>query len=257
MKNLLETKQKNSIKSGDIFRLGNHVLACGDSTDKTLIKKIMEQEKIKLICCDPPYGVAYVESKKGLTQGIDHKIIANDHTQSEKEYTKFTQDWLSAIIPFLERKNGAYIFNSDKMIFSLREGMLASGYHFAQMLIWVKTQAVVGRMDYLPQHELVAYGWHGVHEFKKSKDKSILVYPKPSKSTLHPTMKPVGLIRRLILNSTDVGDSVYDPFGGSGSTLMACEQTHRKCFMVELDPHYCQVIISRWEHLTNSNAQQL
>jgi DNA modification methylase len=121
----------------------------------------------------------------------------------------------------------------------------------------VKTQAIVGRLDYLPQHELIAYGWLGVHEFHKSKDKSVIVYPKPSKSILHPTMKPVGLLRQLILNSSKIGDTVYEPFAGSGSTLIACEQTRRKCVAVEMDPHYCEVIIRRFEKLAGIDALKL
>jgi len=112
-------------------------------------------------------------------------------------------------------------------------------------------------MDYLPQHEFIAYGWFGTHEFHKSKDKSILFYPKPNKSKLHPTMKPVGLLRRLILNSTKVGDAVYDPFGGSGSTLIACEQTKRRCLTIEVDPKYCQTIIDRFNKLTGKEVKRL
>ena len=112
-------------------------------------------------------------------------------------------------------------------------------------------------MDYLPQHELIAYGWFGTHSFERSKDKSVLMYPKPSKSLLHPTMKPIPLLRGLILNSTKLNGIVYDPFGGSGSTLIACEQTKRTCFMVELDPEYCQTIIDQFEKLTGIKAKRL
>ena len=126
-----------------------------------------------------------------------------------------------------------YIFNSDKMIFPLKQAMDQCGYKLSQLLVWVKTQAIVGRLDYLPQHELIAYGWLGKHRFRKSKDKSVLICPKPSKSKLHATMKPIALLRNLILNSTNTGDIVFDGFGGSGSTLIACEHVKRICFMVE------------------------
>jgi DNA modification methylase len=132
--------------------------------------------------------------------------------------------------------------------------LLEVGFKFAQLVIWVKTHSIIGRMDYLPQHELIAYGWHGTHAFLRSKDKSVLVHPKPQKSSLHPTMKPIGLLRNLILNSSRIGEVVYDPFGGSGSTLMACEQTKRRCFIVEMDADYCRTIITRWEKLTGRNA---
>ncbi len=111
-------------------------------------------------------------------------------------------------------------------------------------------------MDYLPQHELILYGWSGTHDFKRGKDKSVVFAAKPSKSTLHPTMKPIPLLRKLILNSTDIGDWVYDPFGGSGSTLIACEHTKRRCVMVEMDPEYCATITARWGKLTGRHAYE-
>jgi len=243
------------IKYGDKFKLGDHYLINGDCKDKEIIAKLLNGNKVKIIISDPPYGVNVAQAKESFTQTkTKHKDIIDDHIQSDEEYRKFTKDWLEAIKPHLETKNAAYIFNSDKMLFSLREGILDAGFKFAELLIWVKTHAVIGRLDYLPQHELIAYGWSGVHEFLKSKDKSVLVYPKPNKSKVHPTIKPVGLIRNLILNSSRIGDVVYDAFLGSGTTLLACEQTKRQCFGVELDPEYCQVIIDRFEKLTNIKA---
>ena len=143
------------------------------------------------------------------------------------------------------------------MLFALRDGMHEAGIKFAQLLIWVKTHAVIGRMDYAPQHELIAYGWHGTHEFLKSKDKSVLVCPRPNKSKMHPSTKPIELIRRLVLNSTRIGDVVFDGFLGSGTTLLACEQTKRICIGVEMDTEYCQTIIDRFEKLTNIKAKKL
>ncbi|MFA6458259.1 MAG: site-specific DNA-methyltransferase [Patescibacteria group bacterium] len=257
MKNLQAKRPSKSVKPGDIFVLGDHILGCGDAADSAFVKKLIGKEKIQLCLTDPPYGVAYVESKQNFKQGIKHKVILNDHLQSEKEYSAFTQKWLEAMKPHLASKNSCYIFNSDRMLFALRDGMQNAGFKFSQLLIWVKTQAVIGRLDYLPMHELIAYGWFGRHHFRKSKDKSVLVYPKPSKSEFHATQKPVGLLRRLILNSSEIGDIVYDPFLGSGSTLLAAEQTKRKCIGIEIDPEYCQVVISRWESLTKLKAQKL
>src|SRR3989344_4458402 len=232
-----------------IWQLGEHRLACGSSSDTELLKKLIGEAEIDLICCDPPYGVKVVESKRGIAKPSTHKVIANDDIVNEQEYQAFTETWLNAIKPYLAPKNTLYVFNSDKMLIPTIQAVKATGGKFAQLLIWAKTQAVVGRLDYLPQHELIIYCWYGTHKFHKSKDKSILVYPKPNKSKLHPTMKPVGLLRRLILNSSRVGDVVYDGFGGSGSCLLACEQTKRKCLMVELDPEDCQTIIDRWQKL--------
>jgi len=239
-----------SIKKGDLITLGDHLLLCGDSTNKDEVQKILFDKKINLVLADVPYGVAIVEGKKGLNKGkSQHRIIANDQLQSEQSYQQFTQQWLEISKPFLASKNSFYIFNSDKMLFALKNALDISNFKFCQLLIWIKNHAVIGRLDYLPQHELIAYGWFGTHKFFKSKDKSILSFPKPQKSSLHPTMKPISLLRHLILNSTQIGDYVYDPFGGSGSTLVACEQTKRKCLMIEIDPKYCEVIVDRYQKM--------
>ncbi len=249
-------KSSNSIKYGETYRLGNHLLLCGDSRNKDTVAKLIGTQKIKAVIIDPPYGVAVTESKEGFQTLAKNKVIENDHLQSDEEYRKFSREWIEAVTPHLERKNSFYIFNADKMVFALREGMLEAGLKFGQLLIWVKTHAVVGRMDYAPQHELIAYGWSGVHDFVKSKDKSVLLCPKPNKSKMHPTTKPLDLIRRLVLNSTRIGDVVYDGFLGSGTTLLACEQTKRVCIGVELDPEYCQTIIDRFEKLTGIKAER-
>ena len=249
-------KSSNSIKYGDSFRLGSHLLLCADSRNKDMVARLVGKQKIKAIIIDPPYGVALTESKENFQTLLKNKVIANDHLQTDEEYRKFTRDWIEAVKPYLVRKNSFYIFNSDKMVFALREGILEAGLKFGQLLIWVKTHAVVGRMDYAPQHELIAYAWYGVHEFLKSKDKSVLVCPKPNKSPFHPTTKPLDLIRRIILNSTRIGDIVFDGFLGSGTTLLACEQTKRVCIGVEIDPEYCQTIIDRFQKLTGLTAQK-
>lgn len=250
-------KLKNSIKYGDIFKLGSHYIACGDCRDKELVAKLVGKHQIKAVINDPPYACAVVESKQNFQPLYKNKAIANDHLQSDEEYRTFTQDWLEAIKPHLTRKNSCYIFNSDKMIFPLREGLLAAGGKFGQLLIWVKTQAVIGRLDYAPQHELIAYGWFGAHEFVMSKDKSVLVYPRPNKSPLHPTTKPIGLIRRLILNSSRINDVVFDGFLGSGTALLACEQTRRICLGIELEAEYVATVIKQFEKLTNIKSQKI
>lgn len=249
---------KFKIKSGDIFQLGNHRIACGDSRNRELVAEVLSGEKINSINSDIPYGIAIVESKQDFNQKLScNKAIANDQLQSDEEYQKFNLDWLAAIKPHLAPKNSYYIFNSDKMMWSLREALLESGFKFSQLIIWIKNQAVMGRLNYLPMHEIILYGWLGTHEFRKSQDKSVLFYPKPSKSKLHPTMKPVGLIRNLILNSTNIGDIIWDGFLGSGTALIAAEQTRRKCYGIELDPEYCEVIIQRFKRLTGIEAKQI
>lgn len=128
---------------------------------------------------------------------------------------------------------------------------------FSQLLVWIKDSAIIGRLDYLPQHELIAYGWYGKHRFRGSKSKSVLVFPKTRKNSIHPTMKPLPLLREILLNSTETGGTVFDPFGGSGSTLMACEQTGRRCATVEHDPDYCAKAVRRWETATGKKAEKL
>jgi len=239
------------IKQGMIFQLREHTLGCGSSTDTEFVKKVIGNNTVCSIQSDPPYGVAIAKSSLNPTI---HKPLANDHLQSDAEYIEFTSSWLEAVKPFLARKNSAHIFNSDKMIFALREGMIRSGFKFSQLLVWVKNQSTMARLDYLPAHELIAFGWFGTHKFYKAQDKSVLYAPKPQMSKYHATMKPISLIRRLILNSTKVEDTVYDPFLGSGTTLLASHQILRKCIGIELEPEYCQVTIDRWEKLSGLKA---
>ncbi len=256
MKNSQDKRLKSSTKA-IIWKLGDHRLACGDARDTALMKELIANTKINAIISDPPYGVSVVESKTDFSPLRAHKVIANDDISSESEYATFMKDWLTPILRRLTRKNSIYIFNADKMLFALKAGMDETHIRFSQLVIWVKNHAVVGRKDYLPQHELIVFGWYGTHMFHRSKDKSVIFYPKPKKSPYHPTTKPLGLIRHLILNSTDMGDAVYDGFGGSGTTLLACEQLKRRCFMVEQDEEYCRVIIRRWEAMTKQKAQPI
>lgn len=246
------------IKYGDKFKLGDHYLINGDCRDPKIIKKLVGNNKIKVILCDVPYGASAVESKQNFGSiTTKHKLILNDQKQTDEEYAKFTKEWLEVVKPFLERKNSAYLFNCDKMVFALRDGFLQAGFKYSQLLIWVKSHPVIGRLNYLPQHEIILYGWFGVHEFRKSQDKSVLFYPKPNKSKLHPTMKPIPLIRNLILNSSNVGDYIYDGFMGSGTCILAAETVKRKCLGVELDPEYCKTIINRFKKAFNIKAIKL
>ena len=257
MKNSRTKRLRSSIKPGDIFRIGQHVLGCGDARDAEFVDKVIGKEKISLILSDPPYGVEFVESKEALTGVTTRKKILNDGIVSESQYAQFTKDWLAPVVPHLAAKNSAYIFNSDKMLFALRDGMERAGIRFSQLLIWIKNHAVVGRKDYLPQHELIAFGWHGRHEFKKAKDKSVLFCPKPNKSLLHPTQKPISLLRRLILNSSSIGDAVYDSFAGSGSAGIAAQHCRRRSILIERDEDYCRTILDRFEREFGLKGEKL
>ncbi len=246
-----ETKQLR-FKKGDVVHLGVHILFCNDSS-KVDLSSLGE---IHAIITDPPYAVDYAASKRDFQPVAMDKDIANDGFMSDREYTDFTIGWLNPALIHISKKNSIYVFNSDKMIFALRQAFIELGLKVAQLIIWVKDHAIIGRLDYLPQHELILYGWYGTHDFKRGKDKSVIFVPKPKRSKLHPTMKPISLLRRIILNCTSVGDTVYDPFGGSGSTLIACEHIKRKCVMVEMDEEYCDVIVKRWEKLTGKSHEK-
>lgn len=236
------------IQHGDLIKLGNSYLLCGDATNADDVKRLLDWQGVSLILSDPPYGCAVVESKASFTgKEQAHKPIKNDQIQTENEYQVFTDSWLKLVSPHMKDYNTFYVFGIDKMVFPIRFAMEQNGFRFGQLLTWAKTHAVVGRLDYLPQTEMIVYGWKGRHKFLKSKDKNVIVYPKPNKSKYHSTMKPIGLLRRLILNSTEIGDVVYDPFLGSGSTLIACEQTQRKCLGIEIEPEYCETICMLYE----------
>jgi DNA modification methylase len=252
-------RPRKEAQLGDLWQLGDHRLVCGDAMDPEAVKKAMGGGSIRQILTDPPYGVAYVENKAHFKETIganlsNTTIIKGDQLQTHEQYAEFTKNWLKPAIEYLESYNTVYIFNSDVMMCALRRGMEMAGVYYSQMIIWIKNTIVVGRKDYLPGHEIIAYGWHGRHKMEKGKGKSVIFYPKPHRSALHPTMKPVGLLRKLIENSTKVGEWVYDPFGGSGSTLIACEQFKRKCAMIELAPEYVSTIIQRWELLSGREA---
>lgn len=254
-------KKTMEIKKGDAYKMGKHILVCGSSLEKETVDKAVffMGEDIRTILTDPPYGVAYVESKENFAKlgKKDAKNITGDQYQTEEQYTLFTKRYLELAKNHLKDYNAVYIFNSELMYRALRTGMEQAGFYYSQMIIWVKSQLVIGRKDYLPMHELIAYGWCGRHKTERSKGKSVMFYPKMDKSKLHPTQKPVGLIRKLIPDNTKIGEVVYDPFAGAGSTLIACEHLKRKCIAIDMEPEYCQTIIERWEKLAGKKAEKL
>lgn len=244
--------------TGDLVQIGDHYLLCGDATKQEDVDKLLQGVRIELTLCDPPYGCLAVEGKETFNGKVGkHKKILNDDITKESDYQVFTEKWLRCIEPHMADKNAMYIFCIDRMIFPIRAAMENTGFRFTQLLIWLKTQAVVGRLDYLPQTEMIVYGWHGRHSFFKAKDKNVLVHPKPAKSKTHATMKPIGLLRRLILNSSKIGSTVYDGCLGSGSTMLAAEQTKRRCYGVEIDPEHCETVIARMEQLTGLTATKI
>ena len=241
-------------KLGDLWQLGNHWLLCGDSTKEDDVKALMGDVKADMCFTDPPYGVSYV--KKGISKN-KHEIKNDDLRRDELE--PIIRGIFSSIHSSLKDDASYYITSPQGGELGMMMMMMNdSSIPCRHCLVWVKSSAVfsMGRLDYDYQHEPILYGWKKKHNFyaKGEFTKSVWEIDKPRESKLHPTMKPIALISNAILNSSKENDVVIDFCGGSGSTLIACEQTNRKCRMIELDEHYCDVIIERWENLTGKKA---
>jgi len=263
---------KTNIKKGDIVEIGQHRLMCGDSTDKTDIKKLMNKKEIDLIVTDPPYNVNY-EGSTGLK-------IKNDNMNNAAFY-KFLLDFHKAFYGFLKEGGAVYVWHADSEGLNFRRAFEESGLMLKQCLIWVKNALVMGRQDYHWMHKPCLYGWKPgkAHYFINDRTKvtviedekelkklskgallqimkemrdtqtTILRADKPKKNDVHPTMKPITLIGKQIENSSRAGEIVADAFLGSGSTMVAAHQLGRKCYGMEIDPQYCQVIIDRMQKL--------
>ena len=237
-------------KPGDIWILGNHRLMCGDSTHKDDIMRLMNNQDADMLLTDPPYNVDYV----GKT--AEALKIKNDNMDDNQFY-----EFLKKVFEnmYIVTKEGAsiYVFHADTEGINFRKAFKDAGFKLAECLIWKKDCFVMGRQDYQWQHEPVLYGWKEgkAHYFINDRTQStILEFDRPKQSTLHPTMKPIDLIAKLIKNSSKENDIILDLFGGSGSTTIAAEQLNRKCYTMELDPKYCDVIVKRWETMTNRKA---
>lgn len=237
-------------KPGDIWILGNHRLMCGDSTHKDDIMRLMNNQDADMLLTDPPYNVDYV----GKT--AEALKIKNDNMDDNQFY-----EFLKKVFEnmYIVTKEGAsiYVFHADTEGINFRKAFKDAGFKLAECLIWKKDCFVMGRQDYQWQHEPVLYGWKEgkAHYFINDRTQStILEFDRPKQSTLHPTMKPIDLIAKLIKNSSKENDIILDLFGGSGSTTIAAEQLNRKCYTMELDPKYCDVIVKRWETMTNKEA---
>lgn len=247
-------------KLGDIWQLGKHRLMCGDSTNFNQVTELLNGEQCDLLFTDPPYGVSYENKTKEVLKSKNYTKIANDDLKLD-EFKEFLSDVFKNAYTSLKETASYYVFSCQggdqemMMMMMMRENNLPCRHQ----IIWVKDAPVfsMGRLDYDYKHEPILYGWVKKHNFQRKgeQDKSVWEYPRTA-NKLHPTMKPIELICNALKNSTVENDKVLDLFGGSGSTLIACEQLKRKCFMMELDPHYCDVIIQRWENLTGEKAKR-
>lgn len=284
-------------KLGDIFQLGNHRLMCGDSTSKDDIALLTEGYLIDLVNADPPYNVNYGQKGKqykergGYEAGMDDRTILNDN-MSEDDFYNFLVDAFAATNSVLKEGGVFYIWHAESTANTFANALKEVGLDIKQRLIWKKNNLVLGRQDYQWIHEPCMYGWKpgAAHFFindrgfttiyddrKKDLDSlskaelikmvrlmqepeqpvSVLDEDRPSKSAEHPTMKPVRLIGRQIANSSRTGERVLDPFGGSGTTIIASEQLGRTAYVMELDPKYVDVIIDRWETFTGNRAKKI
>lgn len=254
-----DPRNQTDILPGDIFKLGDHKLMCGDSSNEEMVKELLQDEKMNSVTTDPPYGVDYGKKQEYLqTLNECNRIttpIENDDLKIEN-YQRFIENWLK-LIP-LSNYNTLYIFQSGSNYHKCRLALELLNFYWGADLIWKKNHQGFGRKDYKFKHEPILYCWKGKHKFYGPNNRNtILEYDRPHVSDLHPTMKPIALMAQLLTDGSKEGMNIYDPFGGSGSTLIACEQTNRKCFMMEIDPIYTQVIIDRWEKFTKRKAIKL
>ena len=237
-------------KQGDLWLMGEHRLLCGDSTKAEDVTRLMNGRKADLWLTDPPYNVAYT----GKTQ--DALTIDND-SMGDADFRSFLVKCFQIAFDNLKAGGSYYIWHADTEGLNFRGAINDCGETLRQCLVWQKNVMVMGRQDYHWQHEPCLYGWkkgasHGWYNDRKQT--TLLVFDRPSRSTEHPTMKPVRLFQYQIGNSTAPQGLVFDPFLGSGTTLIACQELGRTCYGLELSPSYCDVIVARWEAATGKKA---
>lgn len=294
---------EDRVKPGELWRMGGHVLLCGDSTDADGIARLMSAMPevggaagADMLLTDPPYNVALGQhdrpsEAKQLHRSTDGLVIANDSWADDECFVEFLRSALTSAMVALRPGAAFYVWYASMQSANFLEAAKLAQMEVKQILVWAKNTFALGRQDYQWRHELCLYGWKGgsAHYFTDSRKEStvitddrnpdsmskselvdfvydllaqkgattVLEFDKPTSSELHPTMKPVSLFAYQIMNSTRRGETVLDVFGGSGTSVVACEQTGRHCACVELDPHYASVIVDRWEKLTGGKAEKI
>jgi DNA modification methylase len=236
---------------GDLWQLGEHRLLCADSTDPESFTKLMDGRKADMVFCDPPYNVAYVQNTQGESKQIKNDNLGNSFHAFLTAACKQMVDHCSGAI---------YVCMSSSELATLQDAFKSVNGHWSTFIIWAKNTFTLGRADYQRQYEPILYGWpEGAKRFwcGDRNQGDVWEVKKPAKNDLHPTMKPVELVVRAVTNSSMQGALVLDPFCGSGSTLIACQQTNRTCYGIELDPAYCDVIVKRWEEFTGKKAERI
>lgn len=243
-----ELEKPTFSKTGDIWTLGRHRLICGDSTKEETYGALMEGKKANLVVTDPPYNVNY-EGSAGK--------IKNDNMANDKFYN-FLLDAFSNMEKVMADDASIYVFHADTEGLNFRKAFNDAGFYLSGCCIWKKPSLVLGRSPYQWQHEPCLYGWKkkGKHQwYSGRKETTIWEFEKTKKNTDHPTMKPIPLLAYPITNSSMSNTLILDPFGGSGSTLIACEQTDRTCYTIELDEKFCDVIVRRYIDQVGSNKE--
>jgi len=242
-------------KLGDTWQLGNHRLICGDSTCIETVDRLMNGEKADMVFTDPPWNVNYGAQQNHPS--YKPRQIMND-SMSTEDFREFMHNAFKAMNNASKAGCMTYVVMSAQEWGNMMLTLAENDYHWSSTIIWNKDQLVLSRKDYHTKYEPIWYGWKAGESrlcpLEDRKQCDVWDFERPKRSDEHPTMKPVPLVARAIINSSKKGNNVLDLFGGSGSTLIGCEQTGRKCFMSELDPKYCDVIIQRWENFTGKKA---
>jgi DNA modification methylase len=245
-----EAPEEPITKPGDLWILGNHRLLCGDSTDVLAVERLMDGKKANLWLTDPPYNIAYEGGSK------KRKAIENDSMGSD-DFRQFLRDAYAVADMHICPGAAFYIWHADSEGYNFRGAAIDIGWNVRQTLIWNKNNSAFGRSDFHWKHEPCLYGWKegAAHSwYNDRKQTTVLNFDRPSRSEQHPTMKPIALIEYCLGNNTQQNALVLDSFGGSGTTLIACERQHRHARLMELDPAYCDVIVKRWEDFTGNKA---
>ena len=284
-----EMVEETRTKPGYIYQLGKHRLMCGDSTKAENLKELLDENIIDLIMTDPPYNVNYgsINETGYGKERHNSRPIENDD-MSEEDFYQFLYSVFSSAIEHVKPGGAFYVWYASKSVVNFQKSLEDAGFLVKQEIVWNKNSFTLGRQDYQWKHEPCLYGWKegAGHYFTKDRTQTTVIEDKidldkmkkedmrklleefinnqvptsvvdenkPTVNDLHPTMKPIRLIAKLVKNSSRENENVLDLFGGSGSTLMACEQLNRKCFMMEYDPHYIDVIVKRWEEFTGEKA---
>jgi DNA modification methylase len=242
-------------RPGDLWLLGEHKLLCGDATQAEPYRTLLGEELADMVFTDPPYNVNYANTAKDKLRGTNRPILNDNLGEAFEAFlTAACQNLLEVT------KGAVYIAMSSSELDTLQSAFRAAGGRWSTFIIWAKNTFTLGRSDYQRQYEPILYGWRdgADHFWCGARDQGdVWQIKKPAKNDLHPTMKPVELVERAVRNSSKTRDIVLDPFGGSGSTLIACEKAGRRARLIELDPKYVDVIVKRWQNWSGLQARRV